>query len=76
MTATGFNLSPLPSGEVLIEFHGNDDVAINTQVITRECLARFPVVAHALFVAVENGKEAAQAYLNRMSMQDHMTNFK
>lgn len=65
MTATGFSFSPQPNGDVLFEFLCDDGVTINTQVITTECLARIPVVAHALFLAVEEGKQAAQAYLER-----------
>jgi len=68
MTATGFDFEPLPTGDVLIQFFGDDGKTINTQVITRECLARFPVVAHALFLAVEEGEAAALAYLNKMSI--------
>lgn len=41
--ATGFDVEPLPTGDVLIEFFGDDGTTINTQVITRECLARLPV---------------------------------
>ncbi len=74
MTATGFDFEPLPNGDVLIRFFGDDGVVFNSQIITRECLARIPVVAHALFVAVEEGKETALAYLNAMSMLDHMHN--
>lgn len=54
-TATGFDFEPLPNGDVLMQFFGDDGVAINTQVITKECLARIPVVAHAFFLAVEEG---------------------
>ncbi len=74
--ATGFDFEPLPNGDVLIEFYGDDGVVFNSQVITRECLTRFPVVAHALILAVEEGKAAALAYLNKMSILDHMNNFK
>jgi hypothetical protein len=63
--ATGFDFEPLPNGDVLIDFYGDDGVVFNSQIITRECLARIPVVAHALFVAVEEGKEAALVYLER-----------
>jgi hypothetical protein len=76
MTATGFEFGPLSNGNVLIEFFNDGGKAINTQVITRECLARIPVVAHAFFLAVEEGKEAAQAYLDEMSNSGHMTDFK
>jgi len=71
MTATGFDFEPLPNGDVLIEFHGNDGVTINSQIITRECLVRLPVVVHALFLAVEEGKEAAQAFLDGVNASEH-----
>ena len=74
MTATGFDFEPLPSGDVLIDFYGDDGVVFNSQIITRECLTRIPVVAHALFLAVEEGKDAALAYLNKMSILDQMHN--
>ena len=67
MTATGFDFEPLTSGDVLIQFFADDGGTINTQVITRECLARLPVVAHALFIAAVQGQEAALAYLNKMA---------
>ncbi len=70
--ATGFNFSPLPNGDVLIDFYGDDGVVFNSQIITRECLTRIPVVAHALFLAVEEGKEAALAYMNKMSIVDRI----
>ncbi len=74
MTATGFEFEPLPNGDVQMEFFGDDGVTINTQVITKECLARMPVVAQALFVAVEEGKEAAMAFLERMTVVDGVSN--
>lgn len=67
MTATGFDFEPLPSGNVLIEFFGDDGVTINSQVVTRECLARIPVVAHAFFLAVEKGPDAASDFLKGMA---------
>lgn len=67
VTATGFDFEPLPNGDVLMQFFSDEGADINTQVITKECLARIPVVAHALFLAVEEGKEAATAYLDKMS---------
>ena len=66
-TATGFDFEPLPHGDVLMQFLDDDGEAINTQVITKECLARIPVIVHAFFLAVEEGKEAAIKYLNGMS---------
>ena len=44
----------------------NDEELLGSRrlVITKECLARIPVVAHAFFLAVEEGKEAAIKYLD------------
>jgi hypothetical protein len=67
MTATGFDFEPLPNGDVLIEFFGDDGTTFNTQIITRECLARIPIVAKATFIAIEEGKDAALAFLNTMN---------
>lgn len=67
MIATGFDFEPLPNRDILIQFFGDDGVPINSQVITRECLARMPVVIHALFLAVEKGQVAALAYLKQMN---------
>lgn len=71
MIATGFDFELLPSGDVLIEFFGDDGVTLNTQVVTKECFTRIPVVANALTLAIEEGKEAALAYLSKMSIVDH-----
>lgn len=60
VTATGFDFEPLLHGDVLMQFFSDDGAAINKQVITKECLARIPVVVHALFLAVE-WLEAGQA---------------
>ena len=42
--ATGFDLEPLPNGNVLIEFYGDDGKTFNTQVVTREVIERMPAV--------------------------------
>ncbi len=68
--ATGFDFEPLPNGDVLIQFHGDDRTTINTQVISRTALAQFPAVVHAFLLAVENGKEAAIEFLSRLSAQE------
>lgn len=67
IVATGFDFEPLPSGDVRCQFFADDGVTLNTQVITREALARLPVVVHAFFLAVEKGKDAAVAFLNNMA---------
>ena len=69
MTATGFDFEPLPNGDVLIEFHAEDGVTFNTQVITRECLARLPVVVHAFFLAVEKGNDEALKILTSITSE-------
>lgn len=46
--ATGFDFESLPNSDVLIQFVDDEGKTINTQVVTRECLARMPVVVHAL----------------------------
>ena len=66
-TATGFDFEPLSDGDVLMQFFGDDGVTINQQVITKECVAKLPVVVHALSLAVEEGTEEAMAYLDRIS---------
>ena len=66
-SATGFDFQPLPTGDVLIQFFGDDGKTINTQVITREGLARLPVVVHAFFLAVEEGKDAAIKFLESVN---------
>jgi len=68
MTAIGFDLEPLPNGDVLMEFFGDDGETVNTQVITRTALAQFPAVVHALFLAVEEGPDAAQTFLKSLTI--------
>jgi len=70
MTATGFDFEPLPNGDVLIQFFGGDGETINTQVITREALARLPVVVHAFFLAVEMGQDAALAFFKGVTARE------
>lgn len=75
--ATGFDFEPLPTGDVLIEFHGDDEgVKINSQIIARECFFRLPVVACALLIAAERGEEAARKFLKKMSKLDFTNNSK
>lgn len=67
MIATGFDFEPLPNGDVLVEFHGDDGSTINSQVITTESLARMPLVIRAFFLAIEAGQEAALEYLHGLN---------
>ena len=68
--ATGFDFEPLPNGNVLIQFFADDGTTINTQIITKEGLARLPVVVHAFFLAVEKGKDAAIKFLDGVTASE------
>lgn len=66
-TATGFDFQPLPDGNVLIEFFGDDGKTINTQIVTAEVIHRLPFVAALLDVAVKRGPELAKEIIRRMN---------
>ncbi len=70
MIATGFDFGALPNSDVLIQFFSDDGKTVNTQIMTRECLARLPVVVHAFFLAVEKGKDEAFDFLKSMTAQE------
>ena len=70
MTATGFDFEPLPNGDVMMQFIRDDGNTVNTQIMTRECLARLPVVVHAFFLAVEKGKDEALQFLNSITAEE------
>ena len=40
--ATGFDFEPLPDGNFLIEFFGDDGKTINKQIVTAEVIRRLP----------------------------------
>jgi len=70
LVATGFDLEPLPTDDVLIQFFADDGKTINAQVITREALARLPVVVHAFFLVVDQGQDAALAFLSGVTARE------
>ena len=70
MIATGFDFGALPNGDVLIQFFSDDGKTVNTQIMTRECLARLPVVVHAFFLAVEKGSDEAFDFLKSMTAEE------
>lgn len=70
MIATGFDFEPLPHGDVLMQFFDDDGEAINTQVITKVCLARIPVVIYAFFLAVEKGSDEAFDFLKSTTAKE------
>lgn len=70
MIATGFDFEPLSNSEVLIQFFSDDGTTVNTQIMTRECLARLPVVVLAFFLAVEKGSDEAFDFLKSMTAEE------
>lgn len=68
--ATGFDFEPLPNSDVLIQFFSEDGKTVNTQIMTRECLARLPVVVHAFFLAVDKGNDEAFDFLKSMTAEE------
>jgi hypothetical protein len=69
-TATGFDLEPLPDGNVLIEFFGDDGTIINKQIVTAEIIRRMPVVAALMDVAMRMGPEVAAEIVERLNHRD------
>lgn len=62
--ATGFEIEPLPDGNISIQFFGDDGIAINLVIVTTDCLTRLPIVVHAFILATDKGKEEAMEFLN------------
>lgn len=58
--ATGFDLEPLATGNVLIEFFGDDGKTFNTQVVTREMIESMPAVVGLTLVCMDQGREAVK----------------
>ena len=67
--ATGFDFEPLPDGNVLIEFFGDDGMTINTQIVTAEVIRRMPFVAALLDVAVMKGPETAREIVEWLNLE-------
>lgn len=63
--ATGVELAPLPGGDVLVEFFGEDGRPMSSQVVTMEVVASLPLVSAALGAALRDGPDAARAFLAR-----------
>jgi hypothetical protein len=68
--ATGFDLEPLPSGNVLIEFYGDDGKTFNTQVVTREVIETLPAVASLTLVYMDQGAEAVKRLMQKLSQTE------
>lgn len=70
MIATGFEFGTLLNSDVLIRFFSDDGSTVNTQIMTRECLARLPFVVHAFFLAMEKGKDEVLQFLNSRTIRE------
>jgi hypothetical protein len=67
--ATGFDFQPLPNGDILIEFFGDDGKIINKQIVTAEVVRRIPVVAVLTGIAIKPGPEVAKDIMEKLSGQ-------
>lgn len=65
--ATGFDFEPLPDGNVVVEFFGDDGVTINRQVVTADVVRRMPLVAALLDVALTSGPDVAREIMERVN---------
>ena len=70
--ATGFDLEPLPNGNVLIEFYGDDGETFNTQVVTREMIEGMPTVVALTLLYIDQGPEEVKKIMEsvRTDQQD------
>jgi hypothetical protein len=64
--ATGFDLQPLPDGNVLIEFYGDDGKTFNSQIVPREVVEGMPAVASLTLVYMDQGAEAVKRVMGRL----------
>jgi hypothetical protein len=64
--ATGFDFEPLPDGNVLIEFFGDDGKTFNTQVVTANVVENMPLVATLTGVALREGADAVNEMLAKL----------
>lgn len=68
--ATGFDLEPLPDGNVLVEFFVDDGVTFNRQVVTKDVVRNLPVVASLILVCMDQGAEAVKRLLENLTQQE------
>ena len=68
--ATGFDLEMLPTGNVLIEFYGDDGRTVNTQVVTREVVQNMPAVASLMLVYMDQGPEAVKTLMGKLTQTE------
>ncbi len=65
--ATGITFQPLPDGNVLIEFLGEDGQTINKQVVTAEVMKRISGVAVLTDIAMKQGVEVAKEIIEKLN---------
>jgi hypothetical protein len=68
--ATGFDFEPLPDGNVLIEFFGDDGRTFNKQVVTADVLGRIPLVAILTDIAIKQGPDVAKEIMEKLKVGD------
>jgi hypothetical protein len=67
--ATGFDFQPLPDGNVLIEFFGDDGKTCSKQVVTAEALRRIPLVAILTDIAIKQGPDVAKEIMEKLNQK-------
>jgi hypothetical protein len=67
--ATGFDLEPLATGSVLIEFFGDDGETFNSQVVTREVIQSMPAVVGLTLVCMDQGVEAVKKMMEKIEKE-------
>jgi len=67
--ATGFDFEPLPNGNVLMEFFGDDGKTFATQVVTLDVVQSMPTVCWITLTYIEHGPEVAKKLMDKMSQQ-------
>ena len=55
--ATGYDFEPLPDGNVLIDFFGEDGQTFNKQVVTPDVIRSMSLVGALTDVAMKQGPE-------------------
>jgi hypothetical protein len=64
--ATGFDFEPLPDGNVLIDFFGNDGQTFNKQVVTANVIRNMALVSVLTDMAMKKGPEVAKAVMSML----------
>lgn len=67
--ATGFDCEPLPDGNVLVEFFGDDGHTFNKQVVSPEVIKHMPLVAVLTEVALTKGPVVAKEIMDKLNQE-------